>query len=216
MAHWYRDGHNYSGIVPPIQWHHWASIICCHDHPNGLQCRYSSRNMVRAFCLYDLLPPFFPFHFEIHDHNLFLALTWEAIFTLLFCQVYVHSKLMIVDDREVLIGSANINDRSLLGSRDSEVQSIIMFFSSSENHLKWVVHNKYMLLKSWVRGHLPLSIRRWFTISGLFISDWCTYRRQRICWFTHEWKVMESRKIFAHSSPLTVVGTSRPSFWRGL
>lgn len=35
--------------------------------------------------------------------------------------VYVHSKLMIVDDEKVLIGSANINDRSLLGSRDSEI-----------------------------------------------------------------------------------------------
>jgi len=28
--------------------------------------------------------------------------------------------LMIIDDRIALIGSANINDRSLLGSRDSE------------------------------------------------------------------------------------------------
>ena len=35
--------------------------------------------------------------------------------------VYVHSKLMIVDDRKVIIGSANINDRSMLGDRDSEV-----------------------------------------------------------------------------------------------
>ncbi|BBG93147.1 phospholipase D P1 [Prunus dulcis] len=35
-------------------------------------------------------------------------------------QVYVHSKIMIVDDCTTLIGSANINDRSLLGSRDSE------------------------------------------------------------------------------------------------
>ncbi len=33
--------------------------------------------------------------------------------------IYVHSKLMIVDDRFMIIGSANINDRSLLGSRDS-------------------------------------------------------------------------------------------------
>lgn len=38
-----------------------------------------------------------------------------------FMQVYVHSKVMIVDDRIALIGSSNINDRSLLGSRDSEV-----------------------------------------------------------------------------------------------
>lgn len=36
-------------------------------------------------------------------------------------QIYVHSKLMIVDDRIAVIGSSNINDRSLLGSRDSEV-----------------------------------------------------------------------------------------------
>ena len=33
----------------------------------------------------------------------------------------MHSKIMIVDDCTTLIGSANINDRSLLGSRDSEV-----------------------------------------------------------------------------------------------
>lgn len=39
--------------------------------------------------------------------------------------IYVHSKLMIVDDEKVLIGSANINDRSLLGSRDSEIAIII-------------------------------------------------------------------------------------------
>jgi phospholipase D1/2 len=29
--------------------------------------------------------------------------------------IYIHSKLMIVDDRFMIIGSANINDRSLLG-----------------------------------------------------------------------------------------------------
>jgi phospholipase D1/2 len=39
--------------------------------------------------------------------------------------IYVHSKLMIVDDKTVICGSANINDRSLLGDRDSEVCLII-------------------------------------------------------------------------------------------
>jgi phospholipase D1/2 len=34
--------------------------------------------------------------------------------------VYIHSKLIIVDDTKVLLGSANINDRSMLGTRDSE------------------------------------------------------------------------------------------------
>ena len=36
-------------------------------------------------------------------------------------QIYVHDKLMIVDDRVVILGSANINDRSMLGHRDSEL-----------------------------------------------------------------------------------------------
>lgn len=40
-------------------------------------------------------------------------------------QVYVHSKLMIVDDRRVIIGSANWNDRSMLGDRDSEIAVLV-------------------------------------------------------------------------------------------
>ena len=39
--------------------------------------------------------------------------------------IYVHSKLMIVDDKYVICGSANINDRSMLGKRDSELASVI-------------------------------------------------------------------------------------------
>lgn len=40
-------------------------------------------------------------------------------------QIYVHSKLMIVDDRFAIMGSANINDRSLLGDRDSELAILV-------------------------------------------------------------------------------------------
>ncbi|KAJ1411164.1 Phospholipase D/Transphosphatidylase [Sesbania bispinosa] len=35
--------------------------------------------------------------------------------------VYVHSKLMIVDDLYILIGSANVNQRSMDGQRDTEI-----------------------------------------------------------------------------------------------
>ena len=35
--------------------------------------------------------------------------------------VYVHGKGMIVDDEYVILGTANINERSLDGSRDSEI-----------------------------------------------------------------------------------------------
>ncbi|KAL5109366.1 Phospholipase D1 [Taenia crassiceps] len=39
--------------------------------------------------------------------------------------VYIHGKLMIVDDRKLIIGSANINDRSMLGHRDSELAVVV-------------------------------------------------------------------------------------------
>lgn len=40
-------------------------------------------------------------------------------------QIYVHSKLLIADDRVAVLGSANINDRSMLGNRDSELAVVI-------------------------------------------------------------------------------------------
>lgn len=40
-------------------------------------------------------------------------------------QVYVHSKLAIFDDKFAIIGSANINDRSLSGVRDSEIALVV-------------------------------------------------------------------------------------------
>uniref|UniRef100_A0A8C2B290 Phospholipase n=1 Tax=Cyprinus carpio TaxID=7962 RepID=A0A8C2B290_CYPCA len=39
--------------------------------------------------------------------------------------IYVHSKALIADDRCYIIGSANINDRSMLGSRDSELAVLV-------------------------------------------------------------------------------------------
>lgn len=40
-------------------------------------------------------------------------------------QVYIHGKVCIVDDRLAIIGSANINDRSMRGDRDSELAAVI-------------------------------------------------------------------------------------------
>uniref|UniRef100_A0A452YXX4 Phospholipase n=1 Tax=Aegilops tauschii subsp. strangulata TaxID=200361 RepID=A0A452YXX4_AEGTS len=65
-------------------------------------------------------------------------------------QIYVHSKLMIIDDRIALIGSANINDRSLLGSRDSEIAVVI--------EDKEVVNSK-MDGRHWEAGKFSLSLR---------------------------------------------------------
>jgi phospholipase D1/2 len=48
-------------------------------------------------------------------------------------QIYVHTKMMVVDDLFALVGSANINDRSLLGSRDSEI-AVLVADSAMEKH----------------------------------------------------------------------------------
>ncbi|GFS13250.1 phospholipase D1 [Elysia marginata] len=63
---------------------------------------------------------------EVPDPNNYIVFcglrTWDKLDDKLMTElVYVHSKLMIVDDDTVIIGSANINDRSLLGQRDSEI-----------------------------------------------------------------------------------------------
>ncbi|XP_053683600.1 phospholipase D2 [Sabethes cyaneus] len=49
--------------------------------------------------------------------------------------IYVHSKLLIADDKVVICGSANINDRSLLGKRDSEVCVMITDESFEEGRM---------------------------------------------------------------------------------
>jgi phospholipase D1/2 len=77
-------------------------------------------------------------------------------------QIYVHDKvttnppppsllslvlaqLLIVDDRVVIMGSANVNDRSMLGDRDTEVDPLSLFPSL----LTSLGCNSY-------RGHHPL------------------------------------------------------------
>ena len=50
-------------------------------------------------------------------------------------QVYVHTKMMITDDRVAIIGSANINDRSLLGDRDSELSAIVIDNETAESEM---------------------------------------------------------------------------------
>lgn len=49
--------------------------------------------------------------------------------------VYVHSKMMVVDDKVALIGSANINDRSMMGSRDSELAVVVEDTTKVESYM---------------------------------------------------------------------------------
>lgn len=47
-------------------------------------------------------------------------------------QIYIHSKIMVVDDRFAIVGSANVNDRSLLGERDSEIAVLVIDTDTSQ------------------------------------------------------------------------------------
>lgn len=40
-------------------------------------------------------------------------------------QIYIHAKFLSIDDRIAIVSSANINDRSMIGNRDSELGAVI-------------------------------------------------------------------------------------------
>lgn len=67
--------------------------------------------------------------YEFEDWSRYLTLlnlrSWEVLERPVTEQIYVHSKLLIADDRVAILGSANINDRSQLGGRDSELAVIV-------------------------------------------------------------------------------------------
>lgn len=79
-------------------------------------------------------------------------------------QVYVHSKLMIVDDKVAIIGSANINDRSLAGNGDSELAAVIHDLDGEQCDLgnKIMVHTgnfaRELRIALWHK-HLGMDIR---------------------------------------------------------
>ncbi|SDR69340.1 Phospholipase D Active site motif-containing protein [Halopseudomonas sabulinigri] len=79
-------------------------------------------------------------------------------------QIYVHSKLLIADDRVAVIGSANINDRSQLGGRDSELAVVVSGGATStesiDGHCNYPVCNAVQQLR----------IDLWRKLFGLEIS----------------------------------------------
>jgi phospholipase D1/2 len=52
--------------------------------------------------------------------------------------IYVHAKMMIVDDEYIILGSANLNQRSLSGGRDTE----ITVGSFQPHHIAKYIHNE--------------------------------------------------------------------------
>ncbi|KAE8144871.1 phospholipase D1 [Aspergillus avenaceus] len=77
-------------------------------------------------------------------------------------QLYIHAKCMVVDDRAAIIGSANINERSMLGSRDSEVAAVVrdtdMIWSSMNGRPYLVGRFPHTLRMRLMREHLGIDV----------------------------------------------------------
>ncbi|KAI9891515.1 MAG: Phospholipase D1 [Vezdaea aestivalis] len=77
-------------------------------------------------------------------------------------QLYIHAKCMIVDDRVAIIGSANVNERSMLGSRDSETAAVVrdtdMIWSTMGGEPYQVGRFAHTLRKRLMREHLGLNV----------------------------------------------------------
>ena len=77
-------------------------------------------------------------------------------------QLYIHAKCIIVDDRVALIGSANINERSMLGNRDSETAAIVrdtdMIWSTMAGRPYRVGRFAHTLRLRLMREHLGLDV----------------------------------------------------------
>ncbi len=65
-------------------------------------------------------------------------------------QLYIHAKCMVVDDRIAIIGSANINERSMLGSRDSECAAVVR-----DTDMTWSTMNS----EPYLVGRFPHTLR---------------------------------------------------------
>jgi len=75
-------------------------------------------------------------------------------------ELYVHSKILIADDRICIIGSANLNDRSQLGDHDSEIACIIEDPTPMPSHMNnrpyTASHFAATLRRQIIRKHLGL------------------------------------------------------------
>lgn len=77
-------------------------------------------------------------------------------------QLYIHAKCIIVDDRVALIGSANINERSMLGNRDSEAAAVVrdtdLIWSTMAGRPYQVGRFAHTLRLRLMREHLGLDV----------------------------------------------------------
>ena len=130
--------------------------------------------------------------------------------------IYVHSKLMIVDDEHVILGSANINDRSLKGKRDSEIcmvtrdnnractliNGIEVDVSSSCSHLRKRLFSEHFGLFS-EKELDPLSDYSWSLLTEVALQNTEIYREVFGCYPDDEIKRLAEIASFRRQASLS-------------
>ncbi|KAI0738349.1 phospholipase D/nuclease [Daedaleopsis nitida] len=110
----------------------------------------------------------------LHDRTSLLDEKWlgteeEERFAYVSELLYIHSKVMIVDDRRVIMGSANLNDRSQKGDGDSEIALVVEDDDMIESYMDGEPYQASRfaatLRRKLYREHL-----------GLIEPQWCTAR----------------------------------------
>ncbi|KXT13558.1 hypothetical protein AC579_1388 [Pseudocercospora musae] len=106
-------------------------------------------------------------------------------------QLYIHAKCMVVDDRSVIIGSANINERSMLGSRDSEVAAVVTDTCMLPGR---------MAGRPYQVGEFPHTLRKRLMREHLGLDVDAIYRREQAA-TEREDQDAEMERIYRHDEP---------------
>src|SRR2546426_374514 len=85
-------------------------------------------------------------------------------------QVYIHGKVCIVDDRLAIIGSANINERSQRGDRDSEIAAVIRDTDMIDGYGP-LIFSIFLGAYSWCTAPWPASHSKWDVSPILYAYD---------------------------------------------
>ncbi|KAI9671919.1 MAG: Phospholipase D1 [Caeruleum heppii] len=138
------------------------------DSPDGTSVRLIMQCQYRSICRGEssIFGRLRALDIEPEDYIQFYSLrTWGKIGPrkmLVTEQLYIHAKVMIVDDRVAIIGSANINERSMLGGRDSECAAIVrdtdMLWSTMNGEPYLVGRFPHTLRMRLMREHLGLDV----------------------------------------------------------
>ncbi|KAH8685901.1 hypothetical protein BGZ60DRAFT_426362 [Tricladium varicosporioides] len=138
------------------------------DEPEGTSVRLIMQCQFRSICRGEgsIFGRLRAHGIEPEDFVQFYSLrSWGRIGpkkTLVTEQLYIHAKVIVVDDRIALIGSANINERSMLGNRDSECAAVVrdtdMIWSTMDGEPYLVGRFAHTLRMRLMREHLGLDV----------------------------------------------------------